>query len=195
MPNTLKQMVTSAGVIEVLNVAEFAEALYKRNERAIGDLMSANAVDQMVLGAKKKRKSKKDPVIEFNVLDMDAGYGQSTIFSNNDDTYTRVQVPLVEINPNDDIIANIISQIVSKTVSYQMGRVPNSLEDAYEIISCEALENYACPTHVIHVKPNLVIAIDIEEFKVEMMDDGGRIRMAVYTDRVSGWRALEIPMK
>lgn len=195
MSTTIYHQNTCAGPVAILDVIQFAELLYKRYERAIEDIITANAIDQVVLGVKKKnKKKKKDPVIEFTVLEYDIQFGGATLdISGEDSGYKRVQVSLEAIDPNDDIVTNMAKQIISRSVPHQMHGKPESKEEAYEIAAVEALENFATPTHVIHVKPNLVIAVDIEDFKVAMIDDSGIIRMAVYTERVSAWRALEIP--
>ena len=189
---------TSAGQVAVVNVIEFAEILYKLNEHKISDIIATNAIDVAVLGVQKKKiKREEDPVIEFMVLEDDMVFGGAAFGNNSpnithDSSYKRVKIPLKEV-AHDDIVAAIAAQMVEKTVPYQMYSIPQDHQEAYEIIAINAIENFVNPTHVIHIKPNLVIAVDIENLKLKVIDDSGTIRMAVYSDKVSDWKALEIP--
>jgi len=186
---------TSAGQVAIVNVIEFAEILYKLNEHKISDIIATNAIDVAVLGVQKKKiKREEDPVIEFVVLEDDMVFGGSSFQIGHDSSYKRVKIPLKEVI-HDDIVAAIAAQMVEKTVPYQMYSVPQDNQEAYEIIAINAMENFVNPTHVIHIKPNLVIAVDIDNLKLKVIDDSGTIRMAVYSDKVSDWKALEIPVR
>ena len=155
------------------------------------------AIDSEVLGAEPEY-SDVPKFVETVILDhnqgsadifdssMFAGYGGGGF--SDDMEYKRVQIPYEPVG--EDIKAFMLVKLMGLFTSYRIPK-PMDTQDVYEAACLEACENFINPTHAIKLNPKTVVAVDIEEIIVKVIDDHGTIKMAIYSNKPAMLKATE----